>query len=399
MRIIVAGGGVAGLGLAHGLTKYGVDVVAFESRPDLTTSGYRLHMNADGGAALRFLLTPSAFTAYEQTSRRNPRRHVLAMVDQHLNEVAARPHIGPPNDRLVPHTAVNRLTLRQILASGLGDSLQFGARVEGFAEDADGVTVRLTDGTEVRGDVLVAADGMRSQVRRQLLGAPVLRDSGEATLYSRVSFSMLGDLDLPPVLDDGFVLAADPAGHELTFGPFAPRRPIREVQRDLLADTELTDVDPYLQVTVSAPATGPNAYEGGSIFDASPEQIHEYMRCQVRDWSPTVRDIVDRVEIESISAVPIRGIETTPAWESSRVTVVGDAIHGMPPTFGAGANTALKDAAYLLEHLLRVIDGAELLQEISAYEAEMRAYSYPIANAAHEPAARRDAEFMPQAVA
>ena len=390
---------MAGLGLAHGLTKYGVDVVAFESRPDLATSGYRLHMNADGGAALRFLLRADAFSAYQQTSRRNPRRHVLAMVDENLDEVATRPHIGPPNDRLVPHTAVNRLTLRQILASGLGESVQFGARVAGFVEDSDGVTVRLVDGTEVRGDVLVAADGMRSQVRNQLLGAPVFRDSGEATIYSRVPFSMLGDLDLPPVLEDGFVLAADAVGHELTFGPFAPRRPIRDVQRDLLPDTELTDVDPYLQVTVSAPAAGPNAFACGSIFEASPEQTHEYMRRHVRDWSPTVRDIVDRVELKSISAVPIRGIETTPAWASGRVTVVGDAIHGMPPTFGAGANTALKDAAYLLEHLLRVVDGAELLQEIGAYEAEMRAYSYPIANAAHEPAARRDADFMPPTAA
>ncbi|MET7519220.1 NAD(P)/FAD-dependent oxidoreductase [Streptomyces sp. NPDC005480] len=396
MRVIVAGGGVAGLALGHGLVKYGVDVEVLEARSGIEATGYRLHMNADGGNALRFLLTPAAYAAYEQTSRRNPRRHVLAILDENLRERGARAHIGAPNDRLVPHTAVNRLTLRQILASALGERLHHDACVIGYTETADSVTVRLEDGREFTGDVLVAAEGMGSPVRRQRLGEPEFRDTGEAAIYSRVSYAALEGLDLPPVLEDGFILAFDPAGREFTFGPFPPRRPVREVAAELLPGTTLTDVVPYLQVTVSVPAEGPNAFTQGSVWDADQSALHTHIVKAVQEWSPVVRDIVDRIDVTSVSAVPIRGIATTEPWEPSRVTVVGDAIHGMPPNYGAGANTALKDAAYLAEHLLRVADGSDLVEEIGAYEAAMRAYAYPIANAAQNPASRNDATFVPE---
>jgi 2-polyprenyl-6-methoxyphenol hydroxylase-like FAD-dependent oxidoreductase len=44
-----------------------------------------------------------------------------------------------------------------------------GAAVTGFAEDANGVTVCLADGSEIRGEAVIAADGVRSTVRRQFL--------------------------------------------------------------------------------------------------------------------------------------------------------------------------------------------------------------------------------------
>ena len=46
-----------------------------------------------------------------------------------------------------------------------------GRTLEGFEQDADGVTARLADGGRVRADWLIGADGIRSTVRRQLLAA------------------------------------------------------------------------------------------------------------------------------------------------------------------------------------------------------------------------------------
>jgi 2-polyprenyl-6-methoxyphenol hydroxylase-like FAD-dependent oxidoreductase len=63
-------------------------------------------------------------------------------------------------------------------------------------------------------------------------------------------------------------------------------------------------------------------------------------------------------------------------WTSTAVTVLGDAVHNMPPVGGLGANTALRDAAALADQLLAVRDGAPLLPAVAAYEAQMRDWGY-----------------------
>ncbi|MCL6299479.1 FAD-dependent oxidoreductase [Streptomyces kronopolitis] len=96
------------------------------------------------------------------------------------------PHIGPPNVPERPHTAVNRRTLRQIMAVGLDDILQFDRMAIGFQAEGENGDVRLLfeDGTSVTGDVLVAADGINSVVRRQLLPHVPVVDTGMRCLYS-----------------------------------------------------------------------------------------------------------------------------------------------------------------------------------------------------------------------
>jgi 2-polyprenyl-6-methoxyphenol hydroxylase-like FAD-dependent oxidoreductase len=60
-----------------------------------------------------------------------------------------------------------------------------------------------------------------------------------------------------------------------------------------------------------------------------------------------------------------------PAWRSSNITLVGDAIHPMGTGQQVGANTALRDAMLLSHALAAVQDGrVGLLNAISAYEAE-----------------------------
>ena len=72
-------------------------------------------------------------------------------------------------------------------------------------------------------------------------------------------------------------------------------------------------------------------------------------------------------------------MDPTPAWPTSRVTLTGDAIHAMLPTLGKGANMAMRNAAVLRDALAQAARGERpLLESIAAYEADMRAATYPL---------------------
>jgi 2-polyprenyl-6-methoxyphenol hydroxylase-like FAD-dependent oxidoreductase len=64
-------------------------------------------------------------------------------------------------------------------------------------------------------------------------------------------------------------------------------------------------------------------------------------------------------------------------WQTTNVTLIGDAIHTMTPGRGVGANTALRDARLLGVNLIAARDGSlPILAAIRAYETEMIDYGF-----------------------
>nr|WP_227026022.1 FAD-dependent monooxygenase [Streptomyces fodineus] len=64
------------------------------------------------------------------------------------------------------------------------------------------------------------------------------------------------------------------------------------------------------------------------------------------------------------------------AWETTAVTLLGDAIHVMSPAIGVGASTALRDARVLTDRLLQAAGGRPLAEALHAYEEEMLGYGF-----------------------
>jgi 2-polyprenyl-6-methoxyphenol hydroxylase-like FAD-dependent oxidoreductase len=377
LHVLIAGGGLGGLCLAQGLRRAGHAATVFERDADLDRKlGYRLHLNADGGEALRACLPPDLFELYLETSRRTPPRQLAVVVDDQLEELSSMPHIGPPNEGPRPHTAVNRRTLRQILLARLGDSVRLGSRVSGYEERGDRVAALLEDGTAVEGDLLVGADGIHSAVRRQRLPQATVVEAGVEGLglYARSALPPRLQEELPPVLLDGFVIATNKRGGLLALGAFNPRRPPAEAAAALAPDVELDPVDDYMMVSGSV-AAGTEIPPPDAWTAATPAALHESMLRAVEGWHPALRGVVERIDEATMFAISFGRLEPTPAWEPSRVTLIGDAIHAMLPTLGQGANMALRDAALLAAKLG---DGSAPVAAVGAYEAAMRDHVYPI---------------------
>jgi 2-polyprenyl-6-methoxyphenol hydroxylase-like FAD-dependent oxidoreductase len=370
MKVLIAGAGIAGLTLAHGLRRHGVECEVYERSPrEGVRSGYRLTVDADGGNALEACLPADLYGRYLRASHRTPTRpDVAVVIDSQGHELTTAPHIGPPNNGNPPHTAIDRATFRAILSTGLEGIVHYETPVAGFSAGPDGVDLQLADGETVLGDVLVGADGVGSPVRRRLLPdvqivpAPV----GALGLFGRSPLTDEILAELPDVLSAAFVIARDDHGVMLSLGQCVPRQPGPEV-----APAYMMLSGGVLPGTVVPPPA--------DWTPDTPAEMLSAMRAGVSDWHPAIRGLVDRIEPDTLFSHPFRRLDPTPAWESSRVTLVGDAINAMLPTLGKGANMAMRNAAVLRDQLVAAARGERpLLGAITAYEEDMRQATYPL---------------------
>ena len=380
LHVLIAGGGLSGLATAHGLIRDGHTVEIFERDGDLSRKqGYYLHMNPFGGEALRRLLPADLFELYLETSRQTyPRQESVVLNDQ-FQELSSQPHLGPPNDGDRPHTGVHRRTLRQILTARLGDVLRTGTAVTGYDEDADGVTVHLTDGSTARGDVLVGADGIRSAVRATRLPQVPLIPTGVEGIgvYGRTPLTPELRAIMPADLMSGVVIAVDRKGSRLLVAAFDPRRPADEAARAIAPDVELDPVPAYVMVScsVTPDTVVPPSREW---TDETPAVMRESMLRAVQGWHPTAAALVGGMELDSIFMIPFGFVIPAESWAPSRVTLVGDSAHAMLPTIGMGANLSLRDAQVLVDQLGRAGRGeVGVVDAIGEYERDMREVVYP----------------------
>ena len=384
LHVLVAGGGLAGLATAQGLLKSGHTVEVFERDADLNRKqGYYLHINNLGGEALRRCLPQDLFDLYLDTSRESYDRIQSIVLSSQLEELSSRAslHQPPPGPRR--HTGVHRRTLRQILSARLGDNLHIGSPVVSFEQDADGVTVSLADGSTARGDVLVGADGIRSAVRTQLMpDVPVIPTGIKGIgVYGRTPITPELDAQLPEILDQGVLMAIDQKGSRLLIATFRPRGAASQMAAELAPGVKVDDVPPYVMISCSV-ERGTVVPPAAEWTAETPLEMKASMLRALEGWHPAARALVEGIDPDSMFAIPFGFLEPAEDWESSRVTVVGDAAHGMLPTLGMGANLSLNDAALLVEQLDRVGRGeAELTDAIGEYEAAMREAAYPILRA------------------
>ncbi|MBV9713376.1 MAG: FAD-dependent monooxygenase, partial [Ktedonobacteraceae bacterium] len=209
LHVLVIGGGLGGLSLAQGLRKAGISVAVYERdrSPEARAQGYRFHMDIRGEEALRECLPPRLYELAMAT-RGQPSKGVtvFSIVDGKLHEVNTGrfPESGS-SEFVTVGSAIDRLTLRQILLAGLDDVVHFGKEFAHYEQQPDG-TVRacFADGTEAVGNVLVAADGVNSRIREQFLPHAEMIDTGIRWLGGKTLLTDELRSLLPPQLAETF---------------------------------------------------------------------------------------------------------------------------------------------------------------------------------------------------
>jgi 2-polyprenyl-6-methoxyphenol hydroxylase-like FAD-dependent oxidoreductase len=376
IRVLIVGGGIGGLCLAQGLRKHGVEVAVYERDAAAVArgQGYRLRIDALGIRALARCLPSDLFELFRATSNR-PYMSRGTAFDHQLNQI----YSGAPERPFDParaSTAVNRLTLRQVLLAGLDDNVHFGQELVAFEQSATAVRAHFASGREAEGDLLVGADGISSAARGQLLPQAGVIDTGMRGIYGQAPLDPGLLALLPAALFGGSSPVLGPDRRTMALGAFQPCRPVAEAAAEIAPYARLEPVPDYMKWTMVAPTESFGLPEQ-ELWQADPATLHRTAWEMTQGWHPAVLELVARSEVPATFFLAIRSARPVPEWPASRVTLLGDAIHATTPVGGTGANTALRDASLLTDCLTAgELTGAALRAAVLQYETRMREYGF-----------------------
>ena len=312
MKAIVIGAGIGGLSAAIALRRAGVEALVFERTRELKELGAGLSLTANATKALNGLGLTDALRGIGMPIG-------VAEIRAWRGEVLSRIPTWQLDEKMGARSAaVHRADLQGALLRELGDeAVRLGAACRGFEQDGEGVRAFFDDGSEERADLLVGADGLRSTIRRGLLGDGNPRYAGY-TAWRAV------------VAPEDELVTADEAWE--VWG-----RGVRFIC------TQIGRGRVYWAVSKNAPE-GEHDVSTGAAKDALLELC--------AGWLEPVEELIAATEKAAILRTDIYDRDPVrKRWGKGRVTLLGDAAHPMTPDLGQGACQAIEDAIALVECL------------------------------------------------
>ncbi|GFF51697.1 FAD binding domain protein [Aspergillus lentulus] len=165
MKVLIIGGSIAGLTLAHCLEKAKIDYVLLEKKEEIAPQeGASIGIMPNGGRIMEQL---GLYHQIEQLIEPLARAHVTYPDGFHFTSqypALLQQRFG------YPLAFLDRQKLLQILAAGPVQSsrVKLGHQVVNIESTHDGVTVRTSNGHVYQGDLVVGADGVHSRIRAEM---------------------------------------------------------------------------------------------------------------------------------------------------------------------------------------------------------------------------------------
>lgn len=334
-RVLIVGGGLAGLTAALFLQYHGVPSVLVERRTTTSPQPKARRINI----RTMELFDQIGIGEAVRDASRGLSAHQAMAAGPTLAQATRLPFTLPGGipdwDTITPSTAclcaqdLLEPTLRT-LAETHGCDIRFGVECTEFTQDTTGVeaTLRSADGDvrQIRVDYLIAADGAASPIRTRL----GITRSGRGTLGRAVSVYFHADLsDLV-------------RGREFN---------LCQIENDRVPGAFMS-VD------------GARRW----IFSTSDE-----IDRPARDWPRILRTAIGApdIEVEVMSVMPWEpGMFVADRYRAGRIFLAGDAAHVMPPYAAAGANTGIHDAHNLAWKLAAVLRGDAGPALLDSYHTE-----------------------------
>ena len=333
MRIAIIGGGIGGLTAALALRQFGFEPTVFEQAPELL----------EVGAAI--LMWPNAMRVLDRLG-------VADAVRQHGGVLENGISLDRNGKRLyqirlpstdLPAVVLHRAELQQILVQALPrEAISLGRVFRGWEQQAETVVAHFSDGSAIETDVLIAADGLHSRAREQLLndGAPVAR---------------------------GYLAWRGVAPH-------APKHLQPATAFEVLGSGQRFGIGPLGFGKVGWWASVNKHFETNATGLASedPAATREQLLNLFAGWCEPVEELIRSTPATSIVRNPIFDRPPVKQWGAGSMTLLGDAIHPITPNLGQGGCLAIEDAAVLARCLDQYVNHAKPAQRTAVQPALQR---------------------------
>src|ERR1051326_1643327 len=326
-RVVIVGGGIGGLFAANALAAQRIPVSVYEQAPAIGEVGAGVFLNPN---SVRHLQQIGLGPAVEKWGARvGPDSRYFRHDGTPIAPVQVTDSSG-----WNATFGMHRADLIELLAAALpAGVVHTGHRCIGFSQTADAAKVSFDNGATAEADVVIATDGIHSELRQYV--TPPSRPVFHGSVAYR---GVLPHRRVPHWPTDAWLMWLGKGKHFLTF-------PVRA--GELINYVGFVPADEEMKESWSAPGDP------------------DVLRAEFAGWDPRIGNLLGQVQVTFRWALYDR--EPLPAWTRGRLTVLGDAAHPMLPHLGQGANQSIEDGMALATIFARA-DRATAPAALLAYE-------------------------------
>ena len=352
LNVVVVGGGIGGLFAANALIAHGINVSVHEQASALGEVGAGVFLTPN---SVRHLQRVGLGPLVEE---RGARVGTGSRYFRHDGAEIAPVQVADSSGWNATF-GMHRADLVEMLAAALpAGVVHTGPRGVSCDVSDDGARVSFANGARAEGDVVVAADGIHSELRRHV--APPSRPVFHGSVAYR---GVLPLASVPHWPTDRWQMWLGRGKHFLTF-------PVRA--GEMINYVGFVPADAEMKESWSAPGDP------------------DVLRHEFAGWDARIGALLR--EVRNTFRWALYDREPLPIWTKGRLTLLGDAAHPMLPHLGQGANQAIEDGMALATILARS-DRAKIPAALLAYERLRRERVAAVQRGARENGMRYDSAY------
>jgi salicylate hydroxylase len=318
--VIIIGAGIGGLTAAAVLLDRGHRVRVYEQAPALGEIGAGIQISSNASRVLHGLGLEDALLDVAVTPTAQQFR--VYSTGELLHEIP----LGAAHERShgAKYYHLHRADLHAVLAAKVRaldpEAVVLRAAAQRYTETRDSVTVTFANGTTASGDVLIGADGIKSAIRAQILGATKAEFTNYVSWRATVPSSRL-PADYKERVSTNWM---GPNAHVIVY--FIRRG-------ELVNFVGLVEDAAWLEEswTVKAPWSK--------------------LKADFAPWHPKVQLLIDAMDKDNCYRWAMYNRPPVTGWSTAHATLLGDAAHPTLPFMAQGAAMAIEDGAIVARAL------------------------------------------------